>query len=228
MPDLEEKIAEWRRRMAAGGIKAPAVLDELENHLREDMQRQVSTGTDEEKAFEAAAQRIGKSDLLKAEFAKVSQTKEARAGKVMGIACCLIALPLSALAVPTFLMIPELSFGERVLGSAAVVLTFLSIASWQFSHRFLPVIRNRRIRMATTISLGVFGLTWLYIFAEILPTVIVPHIFSGLNIGRDEFRPVFAMGIAVLWAMALTAVLGGIAYGLEEAARRRTEESAHV
>jgi hypothetical protein len=34
------------------------------------------------------------------------------------------------------------------------------------------------------------------------------------------------MGVVTLWAMALTAVLGGIAYGLDEAARRRSQKDA--
>ena len=65
---------------------------------------------------------------------------------------------------------------------------------------------------------GLTGLASLFIFGALLPTVIVPHLFSGLN--ADELRPVFAMAIAMLWTMAFTAALGAVAYGLEEAARR--------
>jgi hypothetical protein len=228
MHSLDEKIAHWRKQMAAGGIKSPAVLDELESHLREDVARQVQSGLNEERAFELAAQRIGKSDLLNAEFAKIFGTRERRWGKVMGIACCLAALPLSALAVPNFLTIPELPARERILGSVAVILTFLSIASWRFSHRFLPAIRNRRVRSTTTIACGLAGLVWLYIFGKLLPTLIVSHLFVGPATHGAEFRPAFAMGVVILWALALTAILGGVSYGLEEAARRRTKENAYV
>jgi hypothetical protein len=215
--------------MAAGGIKTSAVLDELESHLREDMERQIRAGRQEESAFAAAVERIGRSDLLKAEFAKVAGTKRAGLGKVLGAACCWIALPLSALAVPNFLMIPELGIRERILGSVAVVLTFFSIASWRFSYKFLPAIHNRRVRLTTTIACGLAGLTWLYVFGALLPTVIVPHVFAGLDAAQNAgFHPAFAMGISLLWAMALTAVLGGIAYGLEETARRRAKENAYV
>ena len=37
MHHLEDKIADWRKRRAVAGINAPAVLDELESHLREDI-----------------------------------------------------------------------------------------------------------------------------------------------------------------------------------------------
>jgi hypothetical protein len=186
------------------------------------VERQVRAGVNEERAYEAAVRRMGGSDLLKAEFAKVAGMKEARSGKVIGVACCLLALPLSAMAIPTFLTIPELHLGQRLLGFSAVILTFLSIASWRFSHKFLPAIRNRSVRSATAIGCGLAGLAWLGVFGILLPTVIVPHLFAGTGAVSGEFRPVFTMGISLLWAMALTAVLGGIAYGLEGAARHRT------
>ena len=35
--DLESLIANWRREMLAAGIKTPVPLEELESHLREDI-----------------------------------------------------------------------------------------------------------------------------------------------------------------------------------------------
>jgi hypothetical protein len=72
MPDLEEKIAQWRKRMAAGGVKTPAVLDELESHLREEFQARISTGDSEDVAFQTAAARIGSPGSMRTEFNKIS------------------------------------------------------------------------------------------------------------------------------------------------------------
>lgn len=220
MFDLEQAVKRWRQQMASGGIKTPAVLDELESHLRDDVERQTRAGINAKTAFKTAVERIGQSEAIEAEFANVTGIKAVRWGKVVGIACCLTALPLPAWAVPSFLILPELTMGERLLGSAAVALTFLSLASWRFSYRMLPVIRNRRARLATAVTCGLVGLVWLCVFAVLLFTVIVPHMFAGFGAAKAwEPRPVFDMGVATLWAMALTAVLGGIAYGLDEAAR---------
>jgi len=41
MFNLEQAILDWRRQMAASGIKAPDVLDELESHLRDDVEAHV-------------------------------------------------------------------------------------------------------------------------------------------------------------------------------------------
>jgi hypothetical protein len=58
--------------MAAGRIKAPEVLEELESHLRDDVEQQVRSGVDQRPAFDAAVQRIGPRQALKKEFCKVS------------------------------------------------------------------------------------------------------------------------------------------------------------
>ena len=41
MFNLNQAIAEWRKQMAASGINLPEALDELESHLREDVDQQV-------------------------------------------------------------------------------------------------------------------------------------------------------------------------------------------
>ncbi len=72
MRDLEEKIAQWRKKMAAGGVKTPAVLDELEGHLREDVQARISAGDSESVAFQTAVARIGSAGALQTEFNKIT------------------------------------------------------------------------------------------------------------------------------------------------------------
>ena len=77
MPDLEKQIAEWRRQMVAAGFKTTAVLDELESHLREDVEQQVRSGTGAQQSFEMAVQRLGQAAALEGEFEKVGETREA-------------------------------------------------------------------------------------------------------------------------------------------------------
>ena len=71
MFDLEQAIADWRQQMLAAGIKTPVPLEELEIHLREEIERQMKSGLNEQKAFPIAVERIGAGDLLKREFKKV-------------------------------------------------------------------------------------------------------------------------------------------------------------
>jgi hypothetical protein len=70
MSHLDQSIAEWRRQMLAAGIKTPAPLEELESHLREEIERQMKSGLDKQKAFEISVRQIGQSKTLKEEFNK--------------------------------------------------------------------------------------------------------------------------------------------------------------
>ena len=75
---LNQAIADWRRQMTDAGIKTPVPLDELENHLREDIETQMQAGAAPEQAFRRAVERIGTADNLKNEFEKVQEMKTKR------------------------------------------------------------------------------------------------------------------------------------------------------
>jgi hypothetical protein len=64
MFDLEKAITSWRRQIAAEGLISPEVLDELESHLREEIERQVRSGVSEERAYEAGISSIGDTRAL--------------------------------------------------------------------------------------------------------------------------------------------------------------------
>lgn len=85
MFNLEQAILEWRLRMLDKAIKNPSVVDELESHLREDVERQIQSGLTGQEAFEAAVQRIGQPSSLKREFEKVRRRKWVLLGTLKGI-----------------------------------------------------------------------------------------------------------------------------------------------
>ena len=71
MFDLEHSIAEWRRQMRAAGLKSGRRLDELENHLREEISVLNSAGASEAVAFEHAVAHLGSPDSVYTEFDKI-------------------------------------------------------------------------------------------------------------------------------------------------------------
>ncbi len=73
MFDLEKSIVNWREEMRAAGIGA-AVLDELEGHLREEIEQQLQTGLNLPAAFGIATRQMGQTAALKAEFSKAGTT----------------------------------------------------------------------------------------------------------------------------------------------------------
>jgi hypothetical protein len=77
MFNLHHAITEWRQQMATGGINTPAVLDELESHLQDDVERQVQSGAGAEQAFRAAVSRLGQPNALTNEFSKIGESNAA-------------------------------------------------------------------------------------------------------------------------------------------------------
>lgn len=77
MPDIERRIADWRRALAETAGCDNEVIDELESHLRDEMQRLVQAGQPEERAFDLALFRLGPPQALGAEFAKLARDASA-------------------------------------------------------------------------------------------------------------------------------------------------------
>ena len=57
--------------MLAAGIKAPVPLEELESHMREDVENQLQSGLGAQQAFETTVRQIGRAEAVKREFVKI-------------------------------------------------------------------------------------------------------------------------------------------------------------
>jgi hypothetical protein len=94
MPELEQLIAQWRRGLLETTGCSAEVLDELESHLRDEIQQLVATGHTPEQALTRAAERLGNPRTLGAEFAKVAKSAWLPARLVMIAALILGVLVL--------------------------------------------------------------------------------------------------------------------------------------
>ena len=72
MFDLNEQIKNWRDDLAQSQTLEKTDIDELENHLREEIERLAASELSEQEAFLVAAHRLGHSDGLSEEFAKIN------------------------------------------------------------------------------------------------------------------------------------------------------------
>src|SRR5437868_1700990 len=86
MFNLEQSITDWRKQMLAAGIKTPVPLEELENHLREEIERQTKSGLNQQEAFKISVQQIGRPEIIENEFKK----NESTAMKKIGVLATLI------------------------------------------------------------------------------------------------------------------------------------------
>ena len=74
MFDLNEEIAEWRSNLAKSEAFDASAVNELESHLREEIESLLSLNLSEEEAFWVARRRLGGAGELGCEFAKINRS----------------------------------------------------------------------------------------------------------------------------------------------------------
>ena len=134
MFNLEQSIANWRQQMLAAGIKTPATLEELECHLREEIERQVKAGVSEQNAFKITVVQIGQARELKAEFSTAAglfgflgADKFTRANRILG-ALWLVWSLWGCIRLCQSIAFRDSSFGpEQFNGFLAVVSIILAL-----------------------------------------------------------------------------------------------------
>lgn len=177
MFNLDQAIADWCRQLAAAGITAVEVLDELESHLRDEIERQLTAGTEPQRAFEIAAQQLGRVELLKTEFAKIHEPPPARG--FTRAAHTAAAAILLAIGVAGFWQF-EINAAERVCGLVLLSLIALYIAGLpQSLHRLAGAHRRHAQKaVALSIRLGTPLLLLMLVFAQQLA-----HVRFGVTVG---------------------------------------------
>src|SRR5437867_3868603 len=155
MFNLDQAIAEWRREMLAAGIKTPVPLDELETHLRDEVEQQMRSASSAQQAFKAAVERIGEGRALKAEFMKTG--KERRTARAfMALICVVLVGFIFWMSGYTFFKL-ELRPAELIVAYAAVASTLLVACGWRYAVPLLPVVTNKRKRIAAVLACFVAG-----------------------------------------------------------------------
>ena len=122
MHEVDQAVVEWRRQMTHAGIMTPEILDELESHLREDVEREMASGVDASQAIRAAIQRLGAPGLLRVEFGKTERNTMKRVFSIgAGIVGVLVGMGFVMPAVALY-------HREGVLAGADIALLLLGSA----------------------------------------------------------------------------------------------------
>jgi len=208
---LESSIARWRQQMLAAGIQTPVPLDELELHLREDIEQRLQSGSDEQSAFESAVQKIGGASPLQNEFAKVETPAEARKWKLQQFAfftsATLFPLWIGSMVFFKFGNFSFSADGERMSSLAAVAVFTLLLWGGRLCHGLLPVISSKRTRDIILYTVFTPVVIWWAVFLY----VIVPN--HDYTVGQ--------FSVTFLWGfIPPVGALVGLVWGLETAARK--------
>jgi len=178
MFDLEKSIADWRKQMLAAGIKTPAPLEELESHLRDDLERQMQSGVAAQSAFALAVQHLGPAGSLKHEFETAGASSRRLSPKLLGIYCYVIAASMLLVSLGE-LMMKEMTLIE----TAAGILLALYVGGVPRWHGLLANPRSRWVQAALRIGFlfvyswpiwAVFGLLPGGTIGNLIPSFILP------------------------------------------------------
>lgn len=203
MFDLEKAIAHWRGQMGAAGIRAPATLDELENHLREAIVEQIQKGSNERQAFEFGILQMGESDVLKREFARSGETGEFLL-RALVLMVCLFSFILGGLWVFNgfhslrllwFLRTHHVLFDP---GDAAHLCRTNGVAIYGSIVGFLTIIAAWRLVRRQDSGFKLLSVcSWLTIIGVLVNTI--------WRIALNDFRANFIVGIILCLCLAYPA-----------------------
>ena len=204
MVNLEKSIVEWRQQMLNAGVQTPVPLEELENHLREEIEQQLKSGSDAQRALEFAVRKIGLGQALNAEFAKVGAEKMSAKWerRLAGFILAGGVIPLGAYK----LLNNEMSLTWRLLGFADLAVILLAVLGRRYIDGVFPVIHNQRVRTAIGLVFGLLSMAGMVAFMN--------FILPDFELTEGQLT------VVVLWGLTLMAALGAVWAGLEEAAHQ--------
>jgi hypothetical protein len=104
MPDLEKQIGQWKASLKIVLGDSDEIVDELESHLREEINRQILAGRSVEEAFATAQAKLGQPADLAAEYARAAAPA--------------IWLPIS-IGIPLAILLPVFIFWPEIVQSFA-------------------------------------------------------------------------------------------------------------
>jgi len=197
--------------MLAAGVPSPVPLDELEIHLRDEIEQRMRAGFSPQVAFETATQQIGRPHQVQGEFQKIETARDTLKWKLQQLALVAGAglFPLWVSCIVLFKVggFSQTTPGERV--SCLAVMAVFSLLFWggRLSHGLFPVIPSKRTRDAILVAGFILVAVWWMVFFNL----IVPR----YDFTAGQF------GVAFLWGFATPAgAFAGLTWGIETAARK--------
>jgi len=171
MFDLNKQIGKWRSNLAASQTLEISDIDELESHLREEIESLKHAKLSDKEAFMIAAHRLGSPERLADEFAKIGWDSALRyrvSWMITGILAYLLATHFSVLLQKAFIWFVSVrgiqGYGLGVVALAVNIVLlgavlFLCCFLWRRalrSDRFIKWTRQLATRRIFLVTILVF------------------------------------------------------------------------
>jgi hypothetical protein len=233
MSDVEKWIEQWRTHLTGSELLAGSDIDEMESHLREEIEHLKTSGLDEEEAFLIARRRLGDTAVLEEEFAKVS-THRLLTNRLWWMIAGVLAYSVAAhfagvIAQVSVAIAQATSLSPQVLGFIALavqVSMFSAVGAlvlWLCVRYSRPGVRphirlSRRLRLVFLLGLlvetmAVFIIGW---FA-------VPYTVSAMTL-QNYTQVVMVRSVGNLaWTLVGPVLLAALLMAMHFAGRQRAE-----
>lgn len=218
MFDLNTAIKNWRAALAAQPGFSDADLDELEDHLREEIGALEATGLSAEEGFLVACRRLGKPEDLSGEFA-IADPERRRSFRLSWMITGALALLFLLLAAEVltnfglgtldripgdqFLPLRGMGMGWVSAGMKLAVLVIGGLLIWRLLATDRSAHRLKRLGGGTVVAVAL-GLAGLALAARIGSRV---YFFGGLPGGDITSVAVFMAWIQFLVLLILPVLL---------------------
>lgn len=221
MFNLNEEVIKWRNALAQSEAFGGADIDELEGHLREEIERLAAAGLSEQEAFLVAGRRLGDTRSLESEFAKVNAGHILRTRlfwMAAGVLAYLLARCLAGASGNAGALIAGLGglgpYGAGVLGVAAGLLGFgvALVLIYSVCKRNSKVLSFNRLTgdfrgkvvllTSLLVSVAVLGT------AQVLFSVLIARMMSPDEVGRMALISAYLRwALPILLPVALMALM---------------------
>jgi hypothetical protein len=214
---VENAVNNWKLQLNQRQTMTPADIEEMETHLRDEMETLQSAGLSEEEAFLVASRRIGDCDQVAGEFAKINTTVIWRNRFFWMIGGILSAHILSAIAASStqyslvFLKYEHLPLNWFWTGLIAPLVSALVLLGLGWGlYRLIPrsslwrVSARAKVLLIVALGLGVV------VFEKIFMLVPLAMIRTSTvqDYGQYSLGSTYAMFVlSLIWPLMLAALL---------------------
>ncbi len=206
---LEKMIAQWRQALADKIGNEPKILDELESHLRDELDGQTKQGQAPEPAFQNAIAKFGAPDTLAPEFAKLAAPWWPIRAVALGVVLLIVSLfVLLAARLSAAQPRDAQAHGWLIVHVIAIAIGYLlvyAIGALAVCYAGRRMMRELALAQQTSLVRALVLMGWLSLGFTLLG-LITGCVWANENMGRFfDFWDVRESGalIVLLWQAVL-------------------------
>ena len=231
MFDLNKAISSWRMRLSEKQTCAKSDIDEMETHLREEIDSLTASKLSEQEAFLVATHRLGDPDSLAAEFAKVNTSilwRKRLFWIVAGLLSYFVAICIAECASTGFVLLAWFAgvrhYSLGVVGIVSQIVFFLAVifVLYEINRR-----RGRQGELFCKVADNPWGKFALFtgilvIIAIMLASrILIPATVARMSVSEYGKIAIFKAYAGLVWLVGMPLILLAVVIRLRPSKLRK-------